>query len=175
MINATKITKYFTADLPTRHSCAGRNLSSLTNNPPPIRRQTSGVTLIELLLIVAILSVAAAIGLPTVWQNTGKRADMKTVQGLASDIEYVRSMALMDMPGFANAQFTASESKYKVATLTRELTGNYQISNNATLNFTSSGRLLSDDVTINIKRKTGGSDIAHVTVASSGYITWDMP
>ena len=135
----------------------------------------SGVTLIELLLVIAILSVVAAVGFPTVWQNTGRRADQKTAQGVASDIEYVRSMALMDMPGFANAKFRKNDSKYEIATRTKELTGNYQVADNVTLNFNPDGSITSPK-TIHISRKSGGGgNIAHIDIASSGLITWGTP
>lgn len=141
-------------------------------------RHKTGVTLVELLLFVAIISIAAAVGFPTVWQDTGKRADMKTVQGLASDIEHVRSMALMDLPGFANAKFAANSSKYEVAIKTKELSGNYVIESltNPNFSFNPNGTLSTGaPISINIKRGTGGSTISHVDIASSGLITWSVP
>jgi prepilin-type N-terminal cleavage/methylation domain-containing protein len=131
-----------------------------------------GFSLVELLLIVAILAVIAAVGAPTVWQNMGARGDAKTVQGLASDIEYVRGMALMDIPRFAGVKLTANQKKYEVATRTKELIGEYYPTQDHSFSFDEYGKPVPPtDITIDIKRKSGAK-MGFVTVSKVGLIKW---
>ncbi len=138
-----------------------------------VLKSRKAFTIMELLLVISLVAIVAAVAIPTFYTDTGKRADAKAIQSLAYDIEYARSMGLLDLPGFSQVVFTAGSNKYEVATKSFELSEDYIVNSTAVIDFDSNGaKKTPGSRIINVSRKNPVNNFARVTVNSAGQIVW---
>lgn len=139
-----------------------------------------GVTLMELLLVVALLAIVAAVGAPQVYNNLVGGVEKRIVWAAATDFAYARSMGLADVSAYADVEITAGSGKYKVATQSKLLDGAATFDTTAAFRFNATGSpdLIpggppkpSFPLTINV-RSPAGAKIGEITIAANGFITW---
>ncbi|HNV69732.1 MAG TPA: DUF86 domain-containing protein [Candidatus Ozemobacteraceae bacterium] len=147
----------------------------------PRRSARRGVTLMELLLVVALLAIVAAVGAPQVYNNLVGGVEKRIVWAATTDFEYARSMGLSDAAAYADVEITAGSSQYQVATLTKMLDGEATFSAAAAFRFGATGTpeltpgkaalFPTFPFTVNVQ-SPAGAKIGEVTIAANGFITW---
>lgn len=101
-----------------------------------------GFSLMELLLVVALISIVAAVGMPTVYHNFVRESDSYMVDSLIVEIEYARSMGLMDLPAYATFKTIADTPNFECATQSKRLDGNVTFADSDFFQFDSRGMLI---------------------------------
>lgn len=135
-----------------------------------------GVTLMELLLVVALIAVVSAVGAPTVYHNFARESDQYMIDSVLTEIEYARSMGLMDLPGYAMFETTANSSAFKCATQTRRLDGAVVFGESEYILFGKRGQLIDSATAIDLptaKTLTVKADtrvVATVEITPAGLI-----
>lgn len=135
-----------------------------------------GVTLMELLLVVALIAVVSAVGAPTVYHNFARESDQYMIDSVLTEIEYARSMGLMDLPGYAMFETTANSSAFKCATQTKRLDGAVVFGASEYINFGPRGQLIDPATGIDLSTaktltvRTNARVVATVEVTPTGLI-----
>lgn len=101
-----------------------------------------GVTLMELLLVIALIAVISAIGMPTVYHNFTRDSEQHMIESVLVELEYARSMGLMDLPAYASFKTTAGSAEFECATQIKRLDGNVVFADSLTLYFGPRGQLI---------------------------------
>lgn len=101
-----------------------------------------GVTLMELLLAIALIAVISAIGMPQVFHNFTRDSEQHMIESVLVELEYARSMGLMDLPTYATFKTTAGSAEFECATQTKRLDGNVVFVEGLTLRFGPRGQLI---------------------------------
>lgn len=101
-----------------------------------------GITLMELLLVIALIAIISAIGAPTVYHNFARESDQYMVDSVMTELEYARSMGLMDLPAYAMFETTADSSAFKCATQTKRLDGGVAFGESEFVLFGKRGQLI---------------------------------
>lgn len=134
----------------------------------------SGVTLLEILLVVALIAVFAAVGAPVVFHNLNQSADTYMLDGLMAELEYARSMGLLDFKDYAVFKTTADSPVFECATRTRNLDGGVVFAENNTLYFNNLGRLVdasgNAETAKSLSLKAGTRVVGTLLVSPQGLI-----
>lgn len=143
-----------------------------------------GFTLMELLLVVALLAIVAAVGAPQVYNNLVGGVEKRIVWAAATDFEYARSMGLADASAYADVKIIAGSSIYEVATQTKVLDGKASFGSTAAFRFCRNSRNLGEPgpipggpaaptfpFTVNVQ-SPAGTKVGEITISASGLITW---
>lgn len=124
----------------------------------------------ELLLATALLSVVAAIGLPTVFHNFTQRSRDQMIDSVIVELEYTRSMGLMNFEDYSTFKTTEGEQIFIAASQTRRLDGNAFFSNTAEITFDELGRPDPDASNELSLRLADGTTIGTIEVLPAGLI-----
>jgi len=139
-----------------------------------------GFTLMELLLVISIVAITAAVGFPTVYHDMNADADRQAIWAIATDIEYARSMGLSDLSKWAGCDFTPIAGKpgaYRFAGQIRRLDGYEFIATPASFTFNGRGqpKVAVPVVTVDMKRMTSDSTSISkgmVRISAAGVVSW---
>ena len=135
-----------------------------------------GFTLMELLLVVALVAVVSAIGMPTVYHNFARESEQHMIDSVIVEIEYARSMGLMDLPAYATFETTANSAVFICATQTKRLDGNVVFGESSFLKFGPRGQLqnaagtVDETVAQTLSVKADTSVVGTVVVTPAGLI-----
>ncbi len=133
-----------------------------------------GFTLMELLLVIALVAIVAAVGGPTAYHNFIRESDSNMLNSLIVEIEYCRTMGLMDMPDYATFETFGGTPDFKCATQTKSLDGSVTFKSSRFFAFDRLGKLIDNtgaaipDQTITLT--SGGVDKGTVLITSAGVI-----
>ncbi len=135
----------------------------------------SGVTIMELLLVVALIAIVSAIAMPTVYHNFTRESEQYMVDSVLVEVEYARSMGLMDLPAYATFKTAAGSGAFEVATQTKRLDGSVVFVESQEFGFSNLGKLLDADGTDSAAAKTltvkaGSKNIGAVQITPAGLI-----
>ncbi len=127
-------------------------------------------TLMEMLLVIALLAVISAIALPTVYHDFSRRSKSCMVDSLILELEYARSMGLMDLSDYATFKCTAGSAEFATATQSKILDGNLVFADSVDFAFDSLGRP-EDKLEKNLSLKTiNNESVGTVIVTPAGLI-----
>jgi prepilin-type N-terminal cleavage/methylation domain-containing protein len=135
-----------------------------------------GVSLIELLLAVALIAVIAAIGMPTVYHNFVRESEQHVTDSVLLELEYARSMGLMDLPAYATFKTVSGKPDFECATQTKKLDGNVVFVQSEMFAFDNLGRLLESDgatrstVAKTLSLRTADKVIGSIEITPAGLI-----
>lgn len=128
----------------------------------------------ELLLVIALVAVVAAVGAPAVFHNFNRDADHYMIDGLMGELEYARSMGLYDLKNYAVFKTTANSPIFECATRTVRLEGNVVFNESQTLFFDQLGRLVDSSgnplAATNISLRSGPRVVGIISVTPQGLI-----
>ncbi len=96
-------------------------------------------TLVELLLVIALVSIVAGIGITATYQDMARAARARAVAAVAADFTYARSLALRDLGTWAGVVVTAGSNRYNCASQTRFVEAALRFDTNRTVTFDASG------------------------------------
>ncbi|MBF0409849.1 MAG: prepilin-type N-terminal cleavage/methylation domain-containing protein [Candidatus Riflebacteria bacterium] len=129
----------------------------------------SGITLIELLLVVSILAIISAVALPAAYQDINARINRNILATLKSDIEYARSMALLDMSEYS--QVVLAGNSYTFAKQNKIFAADYSFGI-GTIAFNNIGKPLSSFITIDVS--FAGKEFGTINVSESGMVSANL-
>lgn len=135
---------------------------------------SKGVTLMELLLVCALVAIVAALGAPTVYHNYVRESENHMIESLLVEIEYARSMGLTDLGDYATFRAIADSPNFECATQTKRLDGNVKFGESLLIRFDSLGRLIdtsgNPDSQKTLSLKSVDKTIGTVVISPNGLI-----
>lgn len=139
------------------------------------QKMKHGITLIELLLVIALIAIISAIGAPAVYHNFNREADQNILQSVTSELEYSRSMGLMEYEGYSTFQTFANSDKFICATQTKRLEGNVSFETSEFFYFDHLGRLLDASGNLETANRqfnliTDGRTVGTILITPAGLI-----
>lgn len=131
----------------------------------------------ELLLVIAILAISAAVAVPTVWKNLGRDVDVGMLRSIAADVEYARAMGLNDLSKYAVVQVGVGSTTLTFAQQARKLEGGTQFDSLASFTFDGRGRPIDTAganvaQTLSVKNSPTSAAYGSIEVSKEGLVTW---
>jgi type II secretory pathway pseudopilin PulG len=145
----------------------------------PQREASTGTTLLELILVIALLTIVAALSGPLLLQLFQRQGADAAARTVASRLEQARSRGLLDMQ-VPMATFSYDVARYEAASATYVLDNGWRVTwaggatgDQLALEFDTLGRLKSRTapLDIHLQSPTAGPPMI-VSITPSGLVTW---